>query len=119
MPAASTPRSGARLAIELVVGISLSLLLVGVSLALLLNLSLLSQSADCSEVGCDPGQLAVILVVGAAVIVFGAAISIGLFIVRLIQRRWAFYWPAIGLGIVVLAIFLVFWVVGLWAEASL
>jgi len=41
-----------------------------------------------------------------AVVIFGWAIPSGMFLVRAIQRRYAFYWPIIGLLIVIISFYI-------------
>ena len=47
-----------------------------------------------------------------AVVIFGWAITSGMFVIRAIQRRYAFYWPIIGIIIIVLSFYLGALVVG-------
>lgn len=54
---------------------------------------------------CDAGALSLLVNALIFVTVIAWALTTGMFVVRLIQRRWAFYWPIIGLVILVVAFY--------------
>jgi hypothetical protein len=65
---------------------------------------------------CNAGALS--FTVGAIIVValLGWALTTGMFVVNLIRRRTAFYWPVIGFVIVVASFWIGTYVIGLIAE---
>lgn len=108
-----------RLIIEIVVGsltAFLGLLIAGIAV---LQIGLLFQQAPraCSVGSCDQGVLALILILGLALVILSWAVTTGLFIVRLMQKRYAWFWPLLGIGIVLLGLVIVIALVGMWVNS--
>lgn len=107
-PDSRPPRSGTRLAVELVVGLALAFVGAVFAFGLVVTLSQLGGvAANCAETGCNGGAVSGVVVLGLATVIFGWAITLGLFIVRLIQRRWAWFWPLIGIVVMVAGFYLI------------
>ena len=65
---------------------------------------------------CDPNALTVAVGVISAVTIFAWALSTGMFIVRLLRKRLAFFWPIIGIVIMIAGFWVGTYVVSLIAE---
>jgi hypothetical protein len=112
--AGSRLRRGATIAIGAVVA------LLGMVVGFSLVLQTLRYSAfgeACAPDGCSTGLLTTILIVGVGLIIFGWAITTGLFVVRLMQRRRAWFWPPLGILIVIAAFYLTTLLTYWWTTA--
>ena len=67
---------------------------------------------------CDPTALTVAVGVMSAVTIFAWAISTGMFIVRLLRRKVAFFWPIIGIVVMIIGFWIGTYFVGQIAELA-
>jgi hypothetical protein len=79
--------------------------------------SLQPDPAVCGE-GCDSGALAAIVIAGVAAQIFAWALSIGFFLVRAMRRRVAFFWPVVGLVVMIIAFYATTAGVAAWAQST-
>lgn len=97
------------------VAIGASALLFGLVLGLyLLGTYFVFSAPRCS--GCDTGPLGayVILGIGLTVLLYG--VGLGFFVVRMIQRRYGWYFPVAALVLMYAAFFAVAALVGAWYQ---
>lgn len=113
----STPR--AVRVVDVVVGAVIAAFGLVVGAGMLLFISSLSSGAEaCADGGCDATGLTVAVIGGSAVIVFGWAITFGLYLVRAIRRRVAFFLPLIGLVVMVAGAYAAAAGAGAWVQQS-
>jgi uncharacterized BrkB/YihY/UPF0761 family membrane protein len=67
---------------------------------------------------CNAGALSVIVFATVGIALLAWALSVGMFIVNLIKRKYAFYWPIIGVVVMVASFWVGTFFVGLVAERS-
>jgi len=67
---------------------------------------------------CNAGALSVIVFATVGITLLVWALTSGMFIVNLIRRKYAFYWPIIGVVIMVASFWIGTYFVGLVAEQS-
>jgi hypothetical protein len=113
MPTTTPPARTPLRILDLIVGIAL--LIIG-ALTGLVMLAMLGQfgglSVACDGVAadglrCDGGYLSGILVLGTAIVVFGWFVTAGFFVVRILQRRLAFWLPIVGIIVILAAYYVV------------
>jgi hypothetical protein len=99
--------------LDLVAGVAL--LIIGMLTGFVM-LAMLGQfnglSAACEGVAvdglrCDGGYLSGILILGTGIVVFGWFLTAGFFIVRILQRRLAFWLPLVGIVVILAAYYVV------------
>jgi hypothetical protein len=99
--------------LDLVAGVAL--LIIGMLTGFVM-LAMLGQfgglSAACEGVAvdglrCDGGYLSGILILGTGIVVFGWFLTAGFFIVRILQRRLAFWLPIVGIVVILAAYYVV------------
>ena len=71
-----------------------------------------------SGLTCDPNALVTAVGLISAVTIFAWALSTGFFIVRLLRRKVAFFWPIIGIVIMIAGFWVGTYVVSLIAEQA-
>lgn len=102
-PASAAPRSSRPLALAI---IDIAAGIIVILFGLLLGLIMLATAGQIRLIeGGDVGLRETVTSILTAVIIFGWAIPSGMFVVRAIQRRYAFYWPIIGIIIIVVAFY--------------
>ena len=75
-------------------------------------------SGPYSGLTCDPNALVVAVGLISAVTIFAWALTTGMFIVRLLRRRVAFFWPIIGIVVMIIGFWIGTYVVSLIAEQA-
>ena len=101
-------RSRPLVILDLSVGIFIALFGLVVSWGIILT----ALSLPGNYIGGNTSLASTISTVWVAVAIFGWALSSGMFIVRAIQRRYAFFWPIIGIIIVVLSFYIGAFILG-------
>lgn len=111
--------------IDIVVGVAIAL--IGIVFGLVI-LSTAGQYISINEGGCtadsyaglecNAGALSLAVSALTAVTIFAWAITSGLFIVRLLKRRIGFYWPIIGIVLMVAGFWIATYFVGQIAEQA-
>jgi len=86
--------------IDIAVGIVVAIIGLALSFGVLVTAT---QFADLPT--SNAGLLSTITTVLTALAIFGWAVPAGMFLVRALQRRYAFYWPIIGIIIVVISFY--------------
>ena len=113
MPTTPPPDRKPLRILDLIVGIAL--LIIG-ALTGLVMLAMVGQfsglSAACEGVAvdglrCDGGYLNGIVILGTAIVVFGWFVTAGFFVVRILQRRLAFWLPIVGIIVILAAYYVV------------
>jgi hypothetical protein len=113
MPTTTPPARTPLRILDLIAGIAL--LIVG-ALTGLVMLAMLGQfgglTVACDGVAadglrCDGGYLSGILVLCTAIVVFGWFVTAGFFVVRILQRRLAFWLPIVGIVVILAAYYVV------------
>jgi hypothetical protein len=74
------------------------------------------ESGPYEGLTCNAGALSFTVGAMITVALFGWALTLGMFIVNLIRRRLAFYWPIIGFVIIVASFWIGTYVISLIAE---
>lgn len=90
----------------IVIGVALS---IGVVFTVAQFPALVSEcgSATPGGVPCEAGGLvSTVALIVIAIAVFAAALGLGFFVVRLIQKRLAFYWPLLGIVVTIAALYI-------------
>jgi len=95
-----------------VLDLTLGILVALVGIVFSWGIILTALSLPGNYIGGNESLLSTITTLWIAFAIFGWAISTGMFIVRAIQRRYAFYWPIIGIIIVVLSFYLGAFILG-------
>ena len=101
-------RSRTLVVLDLVVGITIALLGIVFSWGIILT----ALSLPNNYIGGNESLLSTITGLWIAFAIFGWAIPAGMFVVRAIQRRYAFFWPIIGIIIVVLSFYIGAFILG-------
>ena len=117
MSSPKSARNPALVAVDVVVGVVV--LVVALVLGLLIVATLTSYGAladGCGSGGCDTSGLSAIQLVASAIVVFAYALGLGMFIVRLVQRRWGWYFPVIGAVVMLVAFYAATAAVAAWAR---
>lgn len=112
-------RNGVLVTIDVVAGILL--LVVGVTIALTVLTSAIAFGglhAQCgsqpySGLTCNSTVLGIVVYGLIAVAVLGIFFGFGMFVVFVIRKRWAFYWPLAGIVLTLVLFYLGTWVAGL------
>lgn len=111
--------SGSRRVTGVVVGILLALLALGIAFGIYVEFVNLRDPAgpvvkNCISSGasCDQGFLNTICYLGYALCLFGWALPVGFMVVRVIQRRRAWFWPLISIGVVVIGFYILLAILG-------
>jgi len=94
-------RSPALVALDLTAGIIIALFGMVFTFGVIVTALSIAQNLEVT----DESLRSTITTIMIAVAVFGWAITSGMFIVRAIQRRYAFYWPIIGIIILTLSVY--------------
>lgn len=66
--------------------------------------------------GCDTGPLTAYVIVGIGLTLLLYGLGLGFFVVRMIQRRYGWYFPVIALVLMYLTFFILAALVGAWAN---
>lgn len=112
MSTAARPRRRPVLAV-LDVAVGAVALLFGLVLGLYaLGTYFVFSSPRCS--GCDTGPLAVYVIVGIGLTVLIYGLGLGFFVVRMIQRRYGWYFPVAALVLLYAVFFVIAALVGAW-----
>ena len=104
--------------IDIAVGVVIALFGVVLGLGIVaLYQQLTGLSAACDGIAadgtrCSPAFLATMTNLGIAIVVFGWGLTTGMLVVRLIQKRLVWYWPLIGLAVLVASFYLISLVLG-------
>jgi branched-subunit amino acid ABC-type transport system permease component len=122
MTTAPPERSRVHRVTGITVGVILALLALGLAFAIYTTFftfrdpsgELASVCASAQTVGthCSQSFLDTICYIGYAVCLFGWGIPVGFMVVRLIQKRRAWYWPLIAIAVVYLGYFLLTAILG-------
>lgn len=112
-------RNGVLVTIDVVAGILL--LLVGVALALVVITSAIAYGGLHNQCGsleyggltCNSTVLDIVVYGLIAVAVLSLFLGFGMFVVSLIRRRWAFYWPLAGVIVTLVLFYVGTWVAGM------
>ena len=102
-PSSATPASRRPLAIaviDIAVGVVIAIIGLAISFGVLYSASQYAQLP-----AANAGLLSTITIVLTAIAIFGWAVPAGMLVVRALQRRYAFYWPIIGIIIVVISFY--------------
>jgi hypothetical protein len=117
--AAAPASSGSHRVTGIVVGTLLALLALGIAFGIYVEFFNLRDPAgpvvkNCiaSGASCDQGFLNTMCYIGYALCLFGWALPVGFMVVRLIQRRRAWFWPLISNGVVVVGFYILLAILG-------
>ena len=98
--------------LDVIAGLILIVISVGLSLGVIFTVGQFpGLVAECGTtvaggVPCESGGLVTtVVIVVISVAVFAAALGLGFFIVRLIQKRLAFTWPLLGIVATIVALY--------------
>lgn len=106
----------------IVVGVFLALIALGFTFSIYVQFFVyldphVGLAANCTRVAasgthCSPSFLSTMVLVGYAICLFGFGLPVGFMVVRLIQKRRAWFWPLISLVVVYVGFFIVTAVLG-------
>jgi hypothetical protein len=111
-------RRRALVVVDIAVGVAIALLGLLLSLYIVASYeqyrTLATTCTGITPTGteCDQGFLDGALAIGYAVTVLGWLLTSGMFVVQVIRRRLAWFWPLIGMVVVYVAFWIVTAVVG-------
>ena len=120
MVSTSGERSRTRLIVEIVVGGLTAIIGAFLSWAAIVQITQLSTvfSDPCAATAsCNSGALSTTIGGGIAAVGIVWVATTWLFLGRLVQRRWAFFWPLIGMVATIVLLYIVIALVGLWVSA--
>jgi hypothetical protein len=99
--------------LDLAAGIVLALIGALIGFVMLAYMGQLPQLAAVCEgvpvdgLRCSPDFLNTITIVGYGIVIFAWFLSFGFFVVRVLRRRIGFFWPIIGVVVMILGYYLV------------
>jgi hypothetical protein len=112
-PTPGRPRNPVLVTVDILAGIVLIVIGVALSIGVVFTVgqfpALVSEcgSAAPGGVPCEAGGLvSTVALIVIAIAVFAAALGLGFFVVRLIQKRLAFYWPLLGIVVTIAALYI-------------
>ncbi|WP_255447243.1 hypothetical protein [Schumannella soli] len=112
-PTTRAPRNRALVIADLVVGIAILAFALVLAFVCVNILGGPGLSAACTDTaGCDTGALGTTTLIATAVIIFGFAAGLAIFVVRALQRRWAWFGPLIGLVVIIAAFYAAAFIAG-------
>jgi len=100
-------------ALDLAIGIALTLIAAGVGVIMLGYVTQLGQlSAVCDGVEpdgvrCSPGYLGAMSILGTALVVFGWFLPAGFLVVRAVRRRTVFWLPLLSIAVMIASFYLI------------
>ncbi len=108
--ASAKPRNPALVIVDIVASIALLVFALGVAILVAGNatayLSVLEECTPSQVDGltCNGTVLSIVCVALIVVAVLGFLVALGMVIVKLIQRRWTFWWP-LGANVLMIGLF--------------
>jgi hypothetical protein len=126
-PPADPPRrrNPAALAADIIAGVAIALFGLLLGLVVLASATQYSHLNDgiCvdgpySGLTCNANALTIAVGLISAVTIFAWALTTGMFVVRLLRKRLAFYWPIIGIVVMLVGFWIGTYFVGQIAELS-
>ena len=112
-PTPGRPRNAVLVTVDILAGIVLIVIGVAISIGVIFTVgqypALVSGCGSATPGGlpCEAGGLvSTVVTIVIVVAVFAAALGLGFFVVRIIQKRVAFYMPLIGIVVTIAALYI-------------